>query len=136
MGSFAGYDCDGNGFNEFQILRGVWLNTFPIKDIPEADPREYCIVKASDGNYYAISVFDFQSREIIREREHIPEDQEITPIVKPVSEMVHYEIAIDDGDFVYYPYRDKQELRDKVDEILGLTKPVSRTMKPKEKNEK
>ena len=88
-----GYDCDHNEIYEFMILRAIWSNDIDIEDLKDEDPRQYCAVIANDGKAYAISVFDIQYSKLIRERENIPDDQEIPTIVRPISDMEGYELA-------------------------------------------
>ena len=136
MGDFVGYDGDGRGFEEFQLLYAIWGNDLPIEKLKGADPRTYCAVKAADGNYYAISVFDNDKAKLIRKREHIPEDQEIPTLVKPIAEMINYEISYDyEYNLQKYTF-DREKLRNKLNEILGLTKPVERTRKPRRETER
>ena len=113
-----GYDCDGNAIYEYRILRAIWSNDIDIEELVDADPRQYCAVVGEDGKSYAISVYDWWNKELIKERENITEE-EIPVIVKSIEEMVNYEVATCNGgeDEFYYSFN-RQELKDKLNNIL------------------
>lgn len=125
MNEVLGYDCDGNEIYEYRILRAIWSNDIDIKDLEDADPRQYCAVIGDDGTAYAISVYDWWYKDLIRKRENIPDDEEIPIIVKPIEEMENYEVAIcsDDGfscrEFCYgMNESSRNELKEKLNSIL------------------
>lgn len=125
MNEVLGYDCDGNEIYEYRILRAIWSNDIDIKDLEDADPRQYCAIIGDDGTAYAISVYDWWHKDLIRKRENIPDDEEIPIIVKPIEEMVNYEVAIcsDDGfscsEFCYSMLESsRNELKEKLNYIL------------------
>jgi len=95
MSDILGYDCDGNEIYEYRILRAIWSNDIDIKDLDGSDPRQYCAVVADDSNAYAISVYDWWNKDLIIQRENRKSDDEIPVIIKPISEMVNYECAVD-----------------------------------------
>lgn len=107
-----GYDCDGNPIHEFRILR------FPFSsyienwdDEPNINPRLYCLVKSSETEVLAISVYDDWNDRYIRRYENIEEDQEIPIQIKTVEDMKGYEVAFSgiDGTEWYYE-RNRKEL--------------------------
>ena len=125
MNEVLGYDCDGNEIYEYRILRAIWSNDIDIKDLKDADPRQYCAIVSDDGTAYAISVYDWWHKDLIRKRENISDDEEIPIIVKPIEEMVNYEVAIcsDDGfscgEFCYSMNESsRNELKEKLNSIL------------------
>ena len=93
MYDILGYDCDGKEIYEYRILRVIWSNDVDIKELDNADPRQYCAVIADDGNAYAISVYDWWNEDLIKKRENIDLNEDIPIIVKPISEMQNYEVA-------------------------------------------
>lgn len=117
MNDILGYDCDGKEIYEFRILRAIWSNDIDINELEGADPRQYCALKASDGNSYAISVFDNWNKDLIRKRENINLDDDIPIIIKPIEEMINYEVAeCSEGEF-YYEF-DRDELKNKLNNLL------------------
>ena len=117
MNDILGYDCDGKEIYEFRILRAIWSNDIDINELDDADPRQYCALKSSDGNSYAISVFDNWNKDLIRKRENINLDDDIPTIIKPIEEMVNYEVAeCSEGEF-YYEF-DRGELKNKLNNLL------------------
>ena len=117
MNDILGYDCDGKEIYEFRILRAIWSNDIDINELEGADPRQYCALKASDGNSYAISVFDNWNKDLIRKRENINLDDNIPTIIKPIEEMENYEVAeCSEGEF-YYEF-DRGELKNKLSNLL------------------
>ncbi len=93
MDDILGYDCGGSEINEYRILGGMWRNDIDITELPDTDPRYYCAVIGDDGNAYAVSIYDnIYFPKIIRERENIPDNEEIPVVIKPISEMVNYEV--------------------------------------------
>ena len=112
MNDVLGYDCDGKEIYEYRILRAIWSNDIDIEKLENADPRQYCALVASDGNFYAISVYDFWNKDLIRKRENIAQDEDIPVIVKPISEMQNYELAeCSEGEFYYTLDRDKLKMQ-------------------------
>ncbi len=93
MNDILGHDCDGREIYEFTILRAIWSNDINTYELKDADPRLYCALVADDGNVYAISVYDWWHKELIRKREKLNLYEDIPIIVKPISEMENYEIA-------------------------------------------
>ena len=122
MDDILGCDCDGNDIYEYRVLRAIWSNDIDIEKLEDADPRQYCAIKANDGNAYAISVYDWWNKDLIRKREGIAPGETIPIIVKPISEMENYEVATCNGgeDTFYYPL-DRNELKDKLNSILNKT---------------
>ena len=115
-----GYDCDGNQINEFRILRFPFSANIENWDEEQnIDPRFYCLVKSSNGETFAVSVYDDYNREHIRKYEKLNETDKIPMLIKPVSEMSGYEVAYSGitGEEWYYD-RDKEELRKKIDCVL------------------
>lgn len=125
MNEILGYDCDGNEIYEYMILGGIWTNDIDISELEDTDPRQYCAVVAEDGKAYAISVFDHWNKELIRERENIPDDEEIPTIIKPISEMEGYEITVWCGahglEARYYDLC-TDELKNKLNKMLGKSR--------------
>lgn len=125
MNEILGYDCNGNEIYEFMILGGIWTNDIDISELEDTDPRQYCAVVAEDGKAYAISVFDHWNKELIRERENIPDDEEIPTIIKPISEMEGYEITVWCGAYgLEARYYDlcTDELKNKLNKMLGKSR--------------
>ena len=115
-----GYDCDGNEINEFRILRFPFsANIENWDEEPNVDPRFYCLTRSSNGEVFAISVYDDWSVEYIRKYEKLNQCEEIPTLIKEVSEMSYYEVAFSGitGNEWYYD-RDKIKLRKKLDSIL------------------
>ena len=128
-----GYDCDGNEIYEYRIMRAIFANDVDILQLDGADPRQYCALVANDGKAYAISVYDWWYKDLIREREGLKPNENIPIIVKPIDEMINYECAIDayGDEFVYSLDRKalKKELNQiiigKLDESIKLKKKKS-----------
>lgn len=117
MNDCIGYDCDKREIYEYLILRAIWSNDINIEELKDADPRYYCALVADNGNAYAMSVFDHWNKKLIIERENL-KDNNIPVIVKPIDEMVNYEVAIcSDNKEFYYQY-DKFKLKEKLNNIL------------------
>ena len=132
MDDILGYDCDGNDIYEYRILRAIWSNDIDIEKLEDADPRQYCAIKANDGNAYAISVYDWWNKDLIRKREGIAPGEAIPIIVKPISEMENYEIATcNGGEDVFYYSLDRNELKDKLNSILNKTNKQKMIIKSK-----
>lgn len=113
-----GHDCDHVEIYEYRILRAIWSNDINIEELEDADPRQYCALLADDGKAYAISVYDWWNKELIRKRENLG-DGEIPVIVKPIEEMENYEVAVcNGGEEAFYYTFDKNELKDKLNSIL------------------
>ena len=122
MSKVLGYDCDGNEIYEYRVLRAIWSNDIDIKELLDADPRQYCAVVAEDGIAYAISVYDWWNNELIRERENLKRDQEIPVIIKPISEMKKYECALKNDDKEFYYDSDDKELKHQLNKIIKSKK--------------
>ena len=132
MDDILGYDCDGNEIYEYRILRAIWSNDIDIEKLEDADPRQYCAIKANDGNAYAISVYDWWNRDLIRKREGITPGEAIPIIVKPISEMENYEVATcNGGEDAFYYSLDRNELKDKLNSILNKTNKQKMIIKSK-----
>ena len=132
MDDILGYDCDGNDIYEYRVLRAIWSNDIDIEKLEDADPRQYCAIKANDGNAYAISVYDWWNKDLIRKREGIAPGETIPIIVKPISEMENYEIATcNGGEDVFYYSLDRNELKDKLNSILNKTNKQKMIIKSK-----
>lgn len=117
MDDILGYDCDGKEIYEYRILRAIWSNDINIEELEDADPRQYCAIIAGDGNAYAISVYDWWYKELIRKRENIDPNEDIPIIIKPISEMINYELAeCNDGEFYYTS--DRNKLKKQINTIL------------------
>ncbi len=84
-----GYDCDHNEIYEGDILTDMWAATENIEDLE--DPRMYCAVVADDGKAYAISICDRDRASAIRNKEYIPDDEDIPQLIKPINTMQNYE---------------------------------------------
>lgn len=115
-----GYDCDGNEINEFRVLRFPFSASIENWDEePNIDPRFYCLVKASCGDVFAVSIYDDWSRDQIRKYEGLEALDDIPMLIKPASAMSGYEVAYDGitGREWFYD-RSKEQLRDKLDSIL------------------
>ena len=118
MDYILGYDCDGNEIYEYRVLRAIWSNDIDINELEDADPRQYCAIVGDDGIAYAISIYDWWNRDLIRKRENIKENEGIPIVVKPINEMVNYEVATcSDGEFYYDLNR--KELKKQLNLILN-----------------
>jgi len=119
-----GYDCDGYEINEFRVLRAPFSADIEDWDEePNIDPRFYCLVRSSNGEVWALSVYDDWTSNYIKKYEKLSDSDEISVLIKPVSEMVYYEVAVDgiSGNEWYYD-RDREELRRILDSILNEQK--------------
>lgn len=130
-----GYDCDGNEIKEFRILRFPFSADIENWDEqPNIDPRFYCLVRCSNGETLAVSVYDDWFPERIRIYEQLDANEGISMLVKPVSSMENYEVAFDGitGKEWYYD-RNKEKLRKELDCILktqqGLVKSLVKKIK-------
>lgn len=113
-----GYDCDGNIIEEYRILRAIWSNNIDIRELKDADPRQYCAILDKNGFAYAISVYDYMNSELIRKYEHIKPYEEIPVIVKSIDEMRNYECALaSDGTNLYYEFN-KEVLKEELNQVL------------------
>jgi len=117
-----GLDCNGNEIDEFRVLKAKWANDIDIKDLKTSDPRQYCAVKAEDGKAYAISVFDWWSMKLIRERENRSFDEDIPVLIKPIEEMKNYELALNTYESEFYYNFDRDKLKRELNEILKESK--------------
>ena len=129
MEKVLGYDCDGREIYEYRILRAIFSNDIYIEDLEDADPRMYCAVVANDGKAYAISVFDWWNKELIRKRENIKENEEIPIIIKSIDEMKNYELAMCDGgeNEFYYDY-DRNKLKTQLNTALNKDKVINKNI--------
>lgn len=66
MEKVLGYDCDGIEIYEYRVLRAIWSNDIDIEELENADPRLYCTVVANDGKAYAISVYNWWNKDLIK----------------------------------------------------------------------
>ena len=126
MDDVLGYDCDGTPIYEYRILRAIFANDFDISDLEDADPRQYCAVVADDGKAYAISVYDWWYKDLVRERENLDPNEEIPIIVKPISEMEYYECAVDCYKDPFEYELDRNELKKQLNSILGKKRELKR----------
>lgn len=123
MQKVLGYDCDGREIYEYRVLRAIWSNDIDIEELENADPRLYCAVVANDGKAYAISVYDWWNKDLIKKRENIKENEEIPLIVKSIKEMENYELAMcDGGEKEFYYELDRNELKKRLNTILNHNK--------------
>ena len=130
MYNCLGYDCDGVEIEEFRVLRAIFANDVDIEELEDADPRQYCAVVGWDGKAYAISVYDWWHRSLIRERENISEDEEIPVIVKPIEDMEYYEVAVcNGGEEAFFYDLDRNKLKSKLNEILKVKNKPKRLLK-------
>ena len=120
MNEILGYDCDGAEITEFRILRAIWSNNIDIKELEDADPRQYCAIVSDDGIAYAISVYDWWNSDLIRQREHISKDETIPVIIKPIEEMENYEVAQCSSGELYYEFN-RDELKKELNRFLNKT---------------
>jgi len=126
-----GYDCDGNEIEEFRILRFPFSMEIENWDEePNVDPRFYCLVKSSSGEAFAVSVYDDSFPNRIRKYEQLNENDNIPMLVKPVSEMLHYEVAFCgiSGNEWYYD-RNKAQLQRDLNKFLKEQKGMTRSLK-------
>ena len=132
MDDILGYDCDENDIYEYRVLRAIWSNDIDIEKLGDADPRQYCAIKANDGNAYAISVYYWWNKDLIRKREGIAPGEAIPIIVKPINEMENYEVATcNGGEDAFYYSLDRNELKDKLNSILNKTNKQKMIIKSK-----
>ena len=129
MEKVLGYDCDGREIYEYRILRAIFSNDIDIEDLEDADPRMYCAVVANDGKAYAISVFDWWNKALIRKRENIKENEVIPIIIKSIDEMKNYELAMCDGDEkeFYYDF-DRNKLKTQLNTALNKDKVINKNI--------
>lgn len=128
MEYILGYDCDCNEIYEYRILRAIWSNDIDIKDLEDADPRQYCAIVIDDGIAYAISVYDWWNSDLIRKKEEIKETEEIPIVIKPINKMVNYEVAICNNGEEFYYSLDRIELKEKLNSILNKQKNIKNIM--------
>ena len=110
-----GYDCDGNEIEEYRILRFPFSDSIEDWEIePNVDPRIYCAIKGSDGEYYAVSAYDHWNTKYIRRYENLKEDEPVPMRVLPISAMENYEVAYSGvtGNYWYYEF-DREKLKRK-----------------------
>lgn len=124
MNKILGHDCDEREIEEFRILRAIWANDIDLIYLEDADPRQYCAVIAEDDKAYAISVYDWWNKDLIRQRENIPADQEIPTIIKPIEEMENYECALcNEGQNAFFYDLDRNKLKQQLNKLLKENKP-------------
>ncbi|MBO4292898.1 MAG: hypothetical protein J5881_00700 [Clostridia bacterium] len=129
MEKVLGYDCDGREIYEYRILRAIFSNDIDIEDLEDADPRMYCAVVANDGKAYAISVFDWWNKALIRKRENIKENEEIPIIIKSIDEMKNYELAMcDGGEKEFYYDFDRNKLKTQLNTALNKDKVINKNI--------
>lgn len=129
MEKVLGYDCDGREIYEYRILRAIFSNDIDIEDLEDADPRMYCAVVANDGKAYAISVFDWWNKALIRKRENIKENKEIPLIIKTIDEMKNYELAMcDGGEKEFYYDFDRNKLKTQLNTALNKDKVINKNI--------
>ena len=118
--SLFGFDCDGRKIHEFRILRAPFSANIEDWEVePNVDPRFYCLVRSSNGEILAVSVYDDWNSQLIRNYENLTEEDDIPMLIKSVSEMMNYEVAfcgITGGEWYYE--RDKEALRSRLNVIL------------------
>ena len=120
MVKLLGYDCNGKEIYEYRILRATWSHEINVKKLENVDARLYCAVSADDGTAYAISVYDWWSKYLIKKREHIREEEEIPVIIKPINELENYEVAFWNGDEDEFYYTlDRDELKNEVNKSIN-----------------
>lgn len=100
--AILGYDCDGTALFEFDIVRAIWYSEIDFNIETTIDPRQYCVVKASNGRSYLISVYDWWNKKAINKYERRPLE-EIVPIkIRTIEEAINYEKAYSDNyEFTY-----------------------------------
>jgi len=86
-----GHDCDGREIYEGDVLADMWRTFKETKDLE--DPRLYYVVVADDGKAYAISINDNVYASEIRNKEHIPDNEDIPQLIKPINTMEYYGIG-------------------------------------------
>lgn len=86
-----GHDCDGREIYEGDVLADMWRTFKETEDLE--DPRLYYVVVADDGKAYAISINDNVYASEIRNKEHIPDNEDIPQLIKPINTMGYYEIG-------------------------------------------
>lgn len=84
-----GYDCDNREIYEGSICVDMWAATENIEDLQ--DPRMYCAVVADDGKAYAISICDENRASAIRNKEYIPDEEDVPQLIKTINAMEYYE---------------------------------------------
>lgn len=90
-----GYDCDGFSLFEFNIVRAIFYSDIDFEKETDIDPRQYCVVKASDNNAYLVSVYDHWNKKVINRYEGRPIDSDVPIKIKPIDDSVNYERAFD-----------------------------------------
>lgn len=110
-GEILGYDCDGNELYQFDIVRAIFYSDIDFELEKNIDPRNYCVLKATNGTPYLISVYDRCNKKAINLFEKRDLDEEVPTRIKPMKESINYEIAYDfDNKRLNYDF-DKQELQ-------------------------
>ena len=129
MDKVLGYDCDGKEIYEYRVLRAIFSNDIDIEELEDADPRMYCAVVAKDGKAYAISVYDWWNKDLIRKRENIKENEEIPLIIKSIDEMQNYELAMCDcGKKEFYYDLDRDKLKTQLNTALNKNKLINKNI--------
>jgi len=88
-----GYDCDGTALFEFDIVRTLWYLEIDFEIETTIDPRLYCVVQASNGKSYLISVYDWWNKKAINKYEGRPIEEKVPIKIKSIEEAVNYEKA-------------------------------------------
>ncbi|MBQ7105209.1 MAG: hypothetical protein IJN90_05070 [Bacilli bacterium] len=121
MGEVLGFDCDGEEIEEFRVLRYPFSSDIDNWD-EEAniDPRFYCIIKRSNGECVAVSIYDDYHSKYIRRYENISSDEKIPLLIKDISDMKYYEVAFSGitGRGWFYD-RNREELKNDVERIIN-----------------
>ena len=119
MSDVLGYDSKGNKIYEYRVLHDPGLNN--QETLNNQDPRFYCALVANDGNAYAISVYDWWTQDLIRKRENIPKNEEVSLVLKPIWEMENYEVSLRNEEEFYYDL-DRKELKRRMHIVLSIIK--------------
>lgn len=116
MEKIIGYACGNRPVEEFMIVQEPFYSEIDFQHDCTVDPRRYCVVKAENGNYYLISVYNFQNIDAINAYEHTEGDVKV--IVRDICELGKYEIARNfAGDYITYDL-DRNSLLEKLNEIV------------------
>lgn len=116
--SILGYDCDGTELYELDIVRAVWYTEIDFDIETDVDPRQYCVVKASNNKPYLISVYDHWNKQEINRFEGRELDAEVPVKIRPIEEAVNYERAVTcDNEILNYEFG-REELVKTLDKKL------------------
>ena len=131
MYEVLGYDCDYNEIEEFRVLRYPDSECIENWDeVPNIDPRFYCLIKSKSGRVYAMSIYDDYHTEYIKKYENINKYEKVPTIIKPATDMQYYQVAFSGitGLAWYYEWN-KEELKRKLEVLLkekGVKKLIKR----------